>query len=198
MENIYPIFDKTLTQSDKEKNLNQKAKVIWFIGLSGSGKSTIAQNLEKLLVEKGFNTMLLDGDNLRSGLNSDLDFSAEARTENLRRTAEVAKLFKSAGIVTLTSFITPTEAARAKAKSIIGASEYIEIYVSTPLEECERRDIKGLYAKARAGLIPDFTGISSPFEQPKAADLSIDTTHQSIEECVNQVFQYILPKITLE
>ncbi|MGB0430930.1 MAG: adenylyl-sulfate kinase, partial [Bacteroidia bacterium] len=173
MEHIYPIFDEILDRKSKENRLEQRGKVIWLIGLSGSGKSTIAKTIEKKLFQEGFITQLLDGDNLRFGLNGDLTFNANDRVENLRRTAEVAKLFKDAGLVTFCSFITPTEESRQKAKTVIGNDDYIEVYIDCPLEICEQRDVKGLYKKARSGEIPNFTGISSPFEEPVNAAISL-------------------------
>lgn len=196
-KHIHPIFSQILDQEAKESFLKQRGKVIWMIGLSGSGKSTIAKNLEKKLFAEGFFSQLLDGDNLRSGLNGDLGFSANDRTENLRRTAEVAKLFKTAGIVTLTSFISPTELSREQARNIIGHEDLILVYVSCPLEVCEARDVKGLYKKARAGEIPDFTGISSPFEEPEKADIVLRTDQQDVNTCVEDLYQFILNKISL-
>lgn len=183
--NIYPIFDKMLGRSDKEKLLGQKGVMIWFTGLSGSGKSTIAMALERQLHSKGTLCRILDGDNIRSGINNNLGFSADDRKENIRRIAEVGKLFVDTGIVTIAAFISPTEELRNLASEIIGKEDFIEVYVSTPLEECEKRDVKGLYAKAREGRIKEFTGISAPFEVPKDADIVIDTSVVGIEESVN-------------
>lgn len=198
LSHIYPIFDQILDRKSKESRLQQKGLVIWLIGLSGSGKSTIAKNFEKRLFQEGTITQLLDGDNLRSGLNSNLGFSAADRVENLRRTAEVAKLFKEAGIVTICSFITPTNASRESVKEIIGSDDYAEIYVNCPLEVCEERDVKGLYAKARAGEIPDFTGISSPFEEPQQADLVLKSAEHDVDTCVDQLYQFVRPLITYQ
>ena len=183
--NIYPIFDKMLGRRDKEKLLGQKGVMIWFTGLSGSGKSTIAMALERQLHSKGTLCRILDGDNIRSGINNNLGFSADDRKENIRRIAEVGKLFVDTGIVTIAAFISPTEELRNLASEIIGKEDFIEVYVSTPLEECEKRDVKGLYAKAREGRIKEFTGISAPFEVPKYADIVIDTSVVGIEESVN-------------
>ena len=183
--NIYPIFDKMLGRRDKEKLLGQKGVMIWFTGLSGSGKSTIAMALERQLHSKGTLCRILDGDNIRSGINNNLGFSADDRKENIRRIAEVGKLFVDTGIVTIAAFISPTEELRNLASEIIGKEDFIEVYVSTPLEECEKRDVKGLYAKAREGRIKEFTGISAPFEVPKDADIVIDTSVVGIEESVN-------------
>ena len=183
--NIYPIFDKMLGRRDKEKLLGQKGVMIWFTGLSGSGKSTIAIALERELHSRGTLCRILDGDNIRSGINNNLGFSADDRKENIRRIAEVGKLFVDTGIVTIAAFISPTEELRNLASEIIGKEDFIEVYVSTPLEECEKRDVKGLYAKAREGRIKEFTGISAPFEVPKDADIVIDTSVVGIEESVN-------------
>lgn len=197
MEHIYPIFDHILDRRSKEHRLDQKGLVVWLIGLSGSGKSTIAKELEQRLFQQGVITQLLDGDNLRSGLNGDLSFTAHDREENLRRTAEVAKIFKEAGIVTLCSFITPTEESRSKISEIIGKDDYCEVFIDCPLEICEERDVKGLYKKARAGEIPNFTGISSPFEKPSKANISIKSGESSLEDCTDQLHKFILPLITL-
>ena len=197
MNNIHPIFDKLLTRNDKEKYLNQKAKVFWFTGLSGSGKSTIAQGLEKLLFDKGFFNQVLDGDNTRTGINKNLGFSLEDRQENIRRIAEISRLFLDAGIICVNSFVSPTHEIRNLAKQIIGKEDFIEIYVNTPLHICEQRDVIGLYAKARSGQIKGFTGIDSPFEAPQSPDLELLTENQSIEESITKVFNFVLPKISL-
>lgn len=196
--NIYPIFDKTLQRSDREKLLNQKGKMIWFTGLSGSGKSTLAIALERELYERGVLCQILDGDNIRTGINNNLGFSEADRTENIRRIAEVSKLFVNCGIVTIAAFISPTTTIRNMAKQIIGEDDFMEIYVSTPIEECERRDVKGLYAKARRGEIANFTGISSPFEAPENPSLSLDTSVLKIEESVKLLLDTIIPQITRE
>lgn len=182
LNHIYPIFDTILRKEDKEKLLNQQGKVIWMVGLSGSGKSTLARAAENTLHQQGKMTMLLDGDNLRVGVNNNLGFSEEDRTENIRRAAEVAKLFANSGIITICSLISPTEKIRQIAKSIIGDS-YFEVYIDCPLEVCEQRDVKGLYAKARSGEIKEFTGISSPFDEPQNPDLRLKTSEQRIEDC---------------
>lgn len=181
-----------ITRNFRENQLNQKACTIWFTGLSGSGKSTLANALEKRLVSLGKHTMLLDGDNIRMGLNKNLGFSETDRIENIRRIAEVAKLMNDAGLLVLTSFISPFARDRRHAKEIIGKS-FIEVYVSTPLEECERRDVKGLYASAKAGKIEQFTGISSPYEIPEHADLVIDTTGRELDQCVDELLQQLQP-----
>ncbi len=197
-ENIHPIFHRLLQRSDKEQLLKQQAKVIWLTGLSGSGKSTIAEATEKILHEKGLLTMLLDGDNIRAGINNNLSFSEPDRIENIRRIAEVSKLFLNCGIITLNSFVSPTNNIRKMAKEIIGEDDFLEIYVNAPLEVCEARDVKGLYAKARKGLIPDFTGITSPFEAPENPALEIKTDEMHVEESVTKLLNFILPIIRFE
>lgn len=187
MSNIYPIFDQMLSREDKEALLGQKGVMLWFTGLSGSGKSTVAVALERELHRRGRLCRILDGDNIRSGINANLGFSEADRKENIRRIAEVSKLFVDTGIITIAAFISPTEEMRQMAAEIIGRNDFKEIYISTPLEECERRDVKGLYAKARLGEIKNFTGISSPFEAPVAPDLSIDTSAVSLEESVRML-----------
>lgn len=194
MENIYPIFDTILSRSDKEKMLKQKSIVIWMVGLSGSGKSTLARALENSLHEEGYLTQLLDGDNMRTGINNNLGFSPEDRTENIRRAAETAKLFMNAGLVTICSFISPTEDIRKMAKEIIGEG-YVEVYVDCPVEVCEERDVKGLYAKARKGEIPDFTGISAPFDVPKSPEVAVDTANQTLEESHQELVKAIIERI---
>ncbi|MCM1495848.1 MAG: adenylyl-sulfate kinase [Bacteroides sp.] len=176
--------DSDITKEIREKRMGQRAAALWFTGLSGSGKSTLANALELKLTAMGKHTMLLDGDNIRMGLNRDLKFSDEDRTENIRRIAEVAKLMNDAGLIVLTSFISPFAQDRDLARSIIG-DDFFEIYVSTPLEECERRDVKGLYKKARNGELPAFTGISSPYEPPEKPDVQIDTSQCTVEEAVD-------------
>lgn len=195
MEHIYPIFDTILKKENKEKLLKQKAKVIWMIGLSGSGKSTLARALENTLFEKGFLTKLLDGDNLRSGLNKNLGFSAEDRVENIRRAAEAANLFAQCGIVTIASFISPSHEIQHMARKIIGNDNYFEVYVNCSLEECEKRDTKGLYAKARAGEIQDFTGVNAPFEEPENPSLILHTDIESIEDSLDKMVKSILKEI---
>lgn len=195
MENIHPIFDKILGRSEKESFLNQKAKVLWFTGLSGSGKSTVAQHLEKRLFNEGFFIQLLDGDNIRTGINNNLGFTLEDRNENIRRISEVSKLFLNAGVICLNSFVSPTIEIRNAAKQIIGAEDFIEVFVNTPIEICEQRDVKGLYKKARAGEIKGFTGIDSPYEAPTSPDVEIKTENQSIEESVDQIYKAIIGQI---
>ena len=196
-EHIYPIFDKMMSREDKEALLKQRSLMVWFTGLSGSGKSTIAIALERELHQRGLLCRILDGDNIRSGINNNLGFSAEDRVENIRRIAEVSKLFVDTGIITIAAFISPNNELRQMAASIIGKENFLEVYVSTPIEECEKRDVKGLYAKARKGEILNFTGISAPFEAPEHPDLSLDTSVLSLEESVNQLLEVILPKISV-
>lgn len=194
MEHIYPIFDRMLSRTDKETLLGQRGMMIWFTGLSGSGKSTIAIALERELHRRGLLCRILDGDNIRSGINSNLGFSPEDRIENIRRIAEVGRLFVDTGIITLAAFISPTNELRRMAARIIGEDDFFEVYVSTPLEECERRDVKGLYAKARRGEIKEFTGISAPFEKPEHPALTLDTSRLSLEESVKQLLDLIEKK----
>ena len=195
-ENIYPIFEKMLQRKDREALLKQKGIMIWFTGLSGSGKSTLAIALERELYKQGILCRILDGDNIRSGINNNLGFSEADRTENIRLIAEVSKLFVDCGIVTIAAFISPTHAIRRMASEIIGEDDFLEVYVSTPIEECERRDVKGLYAKARRGEINEFTGISSPFEAPEHPFISIDTSRQSLADSVKILLEAVSPKIT--
>ena len=184
-----------LSRSDKELLLGQHGLMIWFTGLSGSGKSTLAIALERELHKRGVLCRVLDGDNIRTGINNNLGFSAEDRLENIRRIAEVAKLFVDTGVVTIAAFISPNNKMRKMAEDIIGRGDFMEIYVSTSLEECERRDVKGLYAKARKGEITNFTGISAPFEEPSHPALTLDTSVLSVEESVRKLLDLVLPKI---
>ena len=197
MDNIFPIFDTILSLEDKQKLLNQKSLVVWIVGLSGSGKSTLARGLENELFQRGFLTQVLDGDNLRSGINNNLSFTDEDRIENIRRAAEVSKLFSNCGVITICSLISPTHQVREMAKSIIGET-YFEVFVNCPIEVCESRDVKGLYKRARNGEIKNFTGIDSPFESPKYPDLEIRTDINSIEECHNQLVVQIINKVKFE
>ena len=193
--NIYPIYDKMMTRADKEKLLGQRGVMIWFTGLSGSGKSTVALGVERELHKRGVLCRILDGDNIRSGINKNLGFSADDRKENIRRIAEVSKLFLDSGIITIAAFISPNNDIREMAANIIGKDDFLEVFVSTPLEECEKRDVKGLYAKARKGEIQNFTGISAPFEVPEHPALALDTSKLSLEESVNRLLEMVLPKI---
>ena len=193
--NIYPVFDKMLGRADKEALLGQRGLMVWFTGLSGSGKSTVAIALERELQQRGILCRLLDGDNIRTGINNNLGFSEADRMENIRRIAEVSKLFVDTGIVTLAAFISPLQSMRDMAADIIGRNDFLEIYISTPVEECERRDVKGLYARARRGEIKDFTGISAPFEAPVNPALTIDTSRVPLQQSVETILQLILPKV---
>jgi adenylylsulfate kinase len=180
-----------VSKSDRENLHQHKAFLIWFTGLSGSGKSTIANALELKLNNLHVSTYSLDGDNIRLGINKDLTFSPEDRTENIRRIAEIANLFVDAGIVTLASFVSPYSKDRENIRNTVGAKNYIEVYVNTSLDECERRDVKGLYKKAREGEIKNMTGITAPYEIPQNPDLEIDTIKESVEESVDKIFKYL-------
>jgi len=180
---------------EKEIRLKQKAKVIWLTGLSGSGKTTLGLGLEKELYRMGYFVQMLDGDLIRHGINNNLSFSVEDRTENIRRIAEVSKLFMNCGIITIDCFISPTRKIRAMARDIIGKDDFLEIYLDAPLNVCEERDVKGLYARARKGEIPDFTGITSPYEPPDHPALVINTFKTGIAETISRSLQYILPHI---
>ena len=193
---IYPIFDRMLGRKDKEELLHQHSVMIWFTGLSGSGKSTLAIALERELQNRGLLCRILDGDNIRSGINNNLGFTAEDRVENIRRIAEIGKLFVDTGVITIAAFISPNNELREMASNIIGKENFVEVYISTPIEECEKRDVKGLYAKARRGEIKNFTGISAPFEAPQDAALYIDTSKHSVKESVDMLLDLILPKVT--
>ena len=194
MENIIPHNHK-ITFEDRVNRSQYRPKLIWFTGYSGSGKSTLASELENRIFQLGCQTYILDGDNIRFGLNKDLDFSDSGRKENIRRISEVAKLFLDAGVVVMTAFISPFIQDRETAKRLVGAENFMEVYVECSLEECERRDVKGLYKKARNGEIPNFTGITSPFEEPENPFLKVNTEKDSIEDCVSKLFQAIIPKI---
>lgn len=196
--NIYPIFDRMMSRDDKEQLLRQRGMMLWFTGLSGSGKSTVAIALERELHSRGLLCRILDGDNIRSGINNNLGFSAEDRVENIRRIAEVGRLFVDTGIITIAAFISPNNQLREMAAEIIGKDDFVEVFVSTPLEECEKRDVKGLYAKARRGEIKNFTGISAPFEAPEHPDITLDTSKLPVEESVKILLDYVLPKAVLK
>ena len=193
--NIFSVFDELLSRTDKEKMLRQHGAVIWLTGLSGSGKTTIAKSLEQQLHQKGFLTQVLDGDNIRAGINNNLTFTAEDRNENIRRISEVSKLFLNCGIVTINCFVSPSIAMRQMAREIVGQNDFIEVFVNTSLEECERRDTKGLYAKARKGEIKNFTGIDAPFEAPENAEVVLTTEGKTPQECAAELLAFILPKI---
>ena len=191
LNTIYPIFDKMLSREDKESLLHQRGLMIWMTGLSGSGKSTVAIGVERELHNRGILCRILDGDNIRAGINSNLGFSEEDRRENIRRIAEIGKLFVDTGIVTIACFVSPTTELREMARKIIGEKDFREVYIATPLDECERRDVKGLYARARRGEVKDFTGISAPFEAPTNPDLSLDTSKITLKEEVEAVIELI-------
>lgn len=193
--NIHPIFGRLLQREDKENLLKQKSICIWMTGLSGSGKSTIAEGLEKKLHQNGILSMVLDGDNIRSGINKNLSFSEEDRTENIRRIAEINKLFLNCGIITINCFVSPTLDIREQAKNIIGDADFNEIYINASFDECAKRDVKGLYAKALKGEIKNFTGLDAPFEAPKNPSLEIKTAELSIEESIDKIYNHFINKI---
>ena len=194
-ENIFPVFDKIISKEKKEKLLNQKGKVVWLTGLSGSGKTTIALQLEKELYKLGFLVQILDGDNIRAGINNNLSFSESDRSENIRRIAEVSKLFLNCGIITINCFVSPTIKMRQIAKKIIGKENYYEIFINADLETCEKRDVKGLYKKARNGEIKNFTGIDSQYEKPNNPSLDVNTSQLSIEESIEIILKNVLPQL---
>jgi len=197
-EKLYIIpHQHAISKDDRERQNGHKGHVLWFTGLSGSGKSTVASAVERELHQQGIRTLILDGDNVRTGLNSDLNFSAESREENIRRIAHVSALMKDAGLVVLSAFVSPYQKDRDFVRSC-AKSEFSEVFISTPLEVCEQRDVKGLYAKARAGEISNFTGISAPFEAPANPELDVPTHQLSIEEATARVVDYITTKIALD
>jgi adenylylsulfate kinase len=194
-KNLHPVFNQILGRSDKEKLLGQHARVIWMTGLSGSGKTTIARNVEMELTKRGFLTHILDGDNVRTGINNNLGFSDEDRFENIRRISEVSNLFVNCGIICINSFISPTNEIRDMAKDVIGKENFIEVFINAPIDVCEKRDVKGLYKKARKGEIKNFTGIDSSFDVPETPDIELNTDELSIEESVAKSLKVILPII---
>ncbi|WOO42108.1 adenylyl-sulfate kinase [Rubellicoccus peritrichatus] len=194
-DNIYPEFKRMLPRSSREEQLGQRGHVFWLYGLSGSGKSTLAIALERQLHQQGLHCQLLDGDNIRSGLNADLGFSDEDRKENIRRIAEVAKLFAHAGVVTLTAFICPKKELRSMAREIIGKDDFTDVYVKASYETCQARDPKGLYQKVNAGQVKHFTGKDSGFEEPASPDVLIDTETLSLEASINQLLPLVLTKV---
>jgi adenylylsulfate kinase len=198
-ENLHPIFDRVITRAEKEARLKQRARVIWLYGLSGSGKSTLALGLERRLFDAGLTSHLLDGDNVRSGLNRNLGFTDADRDENIRRVAEVAKLFVQAGMITLCSFITPARRHRELAREIIGDGDFLEIYVKASFATCEQRDPKGLYAKAKAGGVKQFTGKDSGFEEPEEGSPAfiIDTESESPAASLERLHAFVAPKLQL-
>jgi len=195
MKDIHPVFNKIISREEKEQFLKQRAKVIWLTGLSGSGKTTLGSALEKELFKKGYLSQILDGDNIRTGINNNLGFSVEDRVENIRRIAEVAKIFMNSGLIVISCFISPTKQIRDLAKEIIGKENFIEVFINAPLHVCEDRDVKGLYHKARMGLISDFTGINSPFHIPEDPDIEIRTDHSRIDDSLHSLIDFILPRI---
>ncbi|MBY0424663.1 MAG: adenylyl-sulfate kinase [Cytophagales bacterium] len=195
MKHIHPIFERTVSKERKEVLLGQKSLVIWMVGLSGSGKSTLAVGLENKLNEIGVLTQLLDGDNLRVGINSNLGFTENDRLENIRRASEVAKLFLNCGVVTICSFISPLKVYRDLASKIIGADNFFEVYVNAPYSVCEERDVKGLYKKARNGEIKNFTGLDAPFESPLTPNLEIRTDQMTLDESLETLYQSVLKRI---
>jgi adenylylsulfate kinase len=197
LDNIHPIFDKILNREQKAALLKQKPVVIWMVGLSGSGKSTLAKALEQDLYDKGHLTQLLDGDNLRTGINNNLGFSDADRIENIRRSAETAKLFLNCGVITICSFISPTEDIRTIARNIIGEKDFFEVYINCPFEVCEQRDVKGLYKKARAGALKNFTGLDAPFEAPNKPGIELRTDIKELEVCRKELFEAIYNKVKL-
>ena len=196
MNYIYPTKTK-VTREQRERLLNQRSVLVWFTGLSGSGKSTLSIQLELALHKMGYKTYLLDGDNMRSGLNKDLSFTDEGRVENIRRIGEVSKLFLDAGYVVLSAFISPFRTDRDQVRSIVGSENHVEVFVNCPLEVCEQRDTKGLYKKARAGLVKNFTGIDSPYEPPENPDATIHSNEMSVDESVDILLELVLPRIRL-
>lgn len=193
--NLFP-FESKITKEERYRLLQQRPKVIWFTGLSGSGKSTLATQLEFQLYAKHFKTYLLDGDNVRGGLNKDLDFSDHSRKENIRRIGEVSKLFLDSGLVVLSAFISPFEEDRNQVRQIVGSENFVEVFVDCPLEVCEQRDIKGLYKKARLGEVKNFTGITSPYERPINPDITISTHRQNVNESLTLLIDFIVPRIS--
>ena len=193
-KNIYPVFNQILSKEEKEERLKQNAKCIWLTGLSGSGKTTIAIELERKLFDMGYFVQILDGDNIRSGISNNLDFSNSDRFENIRRISEVSKLFVNSGIITINCFVSPTEEIRSEARKIIGKDNFVGIFVNTDIEICEERDTKGLYKKARKGEIKNFTGISSKYERPDSTFFEIDAT-KNIAETLNDLLKIVLPLI---
>ena len=196
-ENIFPHFDQMISREFRENKLGQRSKVIWLTGLSGSGKSTIGLALEKRLFQENFVAQLLDGDNIRSGINKNLGFSEEDRKENIRRIAEIAKLYLSSGIITINSFISPTAETRNIAKEIVGDADFLEIYINAPMATCESRDVQGLYKKARAGEIQGFTGVNQAYEEPENPALELRTDLLGVDEAVDILFTFLKKHIIL-
>jgi adenylylsulfate kinase len=184
-----------IERKEKEKHLHQNSRVIWMTGLSGAGKTTLATKLEAELFQRGYLSFILDGDNIRAGINKKLTFTEEDRIENIRRISEISKLFIECGVIVINCFISPTEEIRKMARSIIGKDDFIEVYVNSPFKVCEKRDVKGLYTKARKGEIKNFTGIDSPYEIPENPDIEILTYQKTVDESVKQILEFILPRI---
>ena len=197
MNHLYPFHSK-ISAAQRQDILQQEPRLIWLTGLSGSGKSTLALRLEHYLFHKGYKVYLLDGDNVRSGLNSDLGFSAQDRRENVRRVSEVAKLMLDAGLVVIGAFISPYREERELVRETVGADSFTEVYINCPLHVCERRDTKGLYAEARRGLISDFTGVSAPYEVPARPDVEVQTAEESIEDSLHKLIEVIEPLLMLQ
>ena len=195
--NIFAQFHD-ITRKERNSLTGNNSFVIWFTGLSGSGKSTLANNLEKKLMSEGILTYILDGDNIRSGLNKDLDFSEKGRVVNIRRIGEVAKLMTDAGLVVLTAFISPFTEDRNTVRRLLNDGEFIEVYVKCDLTTCEERDVKGLYSKARDGKIKNFTGIDSPYEEPENPEITVDTSAMDIKDCIEKIYSYIEPKLRIK
>lgn len=195
MDGIFPVLDKVIQREEKENFLKQHAKVIWLTGLPCSGKTTLALALERALFNKSYLCQVLDGDNIRSGINNDLGFSPAGRTENIRRIAEVSKLFVNNGIITINAFVSPTNEVRELARHIIGKADYIEIFLSPSPEICEQRDVKGQYRRARLGEITDFTGVNAPFELPSHPDMVLPTDTSTVSECLEKLLDFIIPTI---
>lgn len=195
--NVYPLFEKLVSRQVREHKLAQHSRVIWFTGLPCSGKTTLALALEKELFARGYFCQVLDGDNVRCGINNNLGFSNTDRLENIRRIAEVSKLFVAAGVITINAFVSPTNEMRDLARGIIGSEDFIEIFLNTSLQTCEQRDVKGMYKKARAGQIVDFTGVNAPFELPLQPHLEIRTDGEDIAVSLAQIMDHIMPQIEL-
>ena len=196
-DNIYPIEERLVQRHEREAANGHRGAVVWLTGLSGSGKSTIAAAAERGLFERGYRVRVLDGDNVRTGLNGDLGFSLADRVENTRRVAEVARLFAQAGAIVLCSFVSPTYELRRRVAEIIGPDDYCEVYINTPLAECERRDVKGLYARARAGELRDFTGVDSPYEPPLSPFLDLPTAGVTVAEATATLIAALSPRLNL-
>ena len=197
MTNIIFPFDSNITDEQRKKSMMQEPRLIWLTGLSGAGKTTLAVRLEHYLFCKGYKVFILDGDNVRNGLCNDLGFSEDDRKENLRRVAEVARLMLQAGLIVICAFISPSGEDRLAIKKIVGGERFIEVYVNCTVEMCEDRDVKGLYAKARKGIIPNFTGISAPYDSPVSPDVEVNTVEETVEESLQKIIRLVEPIISL-